>query len=335
MIIADLPYGSVSSREHSFGIQDWDVAPTGDQLLAVFRGIKYINSAKAFSIILWHHEDTLPLIKKASLAEGFDWRNWGVGIQDGKQDAGGFHIVQATQMWSFVTFGPISQLAWNTDKNPSHPTRVNWIKHSGPTQLLKDEHGDVVNPCQKPLSLEKHFIGIFTKSNDWVLSLYSGTGSTSAACLISERNCISVDIRQDQVKNSYLRVSTLNECINNNVNVDDDGFTFVGRRKNIDNVSDKVNAEKSNAGAEPDAVDQVVENPVDAMNEQVCVKCKLRSDEECYKCKMCASEFCSDLPCFTAGDSCPTDALLYCSDICRANDIDVQPEQNVNTQEPN
>ena len=51
----------------------------------------------------------------------------------------------------------------------------------------------VLNPCQKPWRLIQRFIEYFTLPDDTVLDLCSGTGTTALACLLTNRNCISIE----------------------------------------------------------------------------------------------------------------------------------------------
>ena len=66
----------------------------------------------------------------------------------------------------------------------------------------------VINPCQKPIRLLRHIIEHFTLANDNVLDLCSGSGSTAIACLLSNRNCVSVEKQPFQVTMIESRINT-------------------------------------------------------------------------------------------------------------------------------
>eukprot|EP01018_Ginkgo_biloba_P038480 Gb_37443 [translate_table: standard] len=88
----------------------------------------------------------------------------------------------------------------------SYNAVVKKLKH-----MDKDSHGEIVNPYQKPQSLINYLIDMFSNEGDWVLDLFSGSGTTIACSLKKGRNCISVEKDLIQVNYINQRVNALSQ----------------------------------------------------------------------------------------------------------------------------
>ena len=224
LMIVDLPFGVLNERNHhKFGDQNWDVAFEIPGIRNMLRSFKTVNLNTDACAIVYHHEDTLPLLKQAAHDEGYVWRVWGVIAQDNKPDPGGRHMIQNCIMWSLITIGELDKVEWYASYNPTDVSRVTFILHSGVSQFIKTAVNEVANPCQKPLSVEKVFIQRHSQESSYVLSLCSGVCSTAAACMLLGRNSVSVDIRQDQCRYGYQRLCGLSEALNSNHPIDEEG----------------------------------------------------------------------------------------------------------------
>ena len=70
-----------------------------------------------------------------------------------------------------------------------------------------------VNPCQKPWRLYHKLIEHFSVAGDHVLDLCSGTGRAAVACLLSNRDCTSVENNAFQILQANFRIEELQSAI--------------------------------------------------------------------------------------------------------------------------
>lgn len=83
--------------------------------------------------------------------------------------------------------------------NPiSYVKNINWNR----SDRLKTGSGEY-HPCQMPISVPLKAIKMVTRIGDKVLDLFNGTGTTMAACAMSGRNGIGIEISPD-----YIQVAT-------------------------------------------------------------------------------------------------------------------------------
>ncbi|KAH7404473.1 hypothetical protein KP509_15G027200 [Ceratopteris richardii] len=82
------------------------------------------------------------------------------------------------------------------------------------TKKLRHVAGDMtlVNPYQKPRKLIMRLLQLFSNDDDWVLDLFSGTGTTLACSLNMFRHCIAMEKDDAQVSFIRMRINGLNEC---------------------------------------------------------------------------------------------------------------------------
>jgi DNA modification methylase len=96
---------------------------------------------------------------------------------------------------------------YNEGENRSNVFRFLPVKNKR-KYTAEDATQVIINPCQKPIRLMRHIIEHFTLANDNVLDLCSGTGSTAIACLLSNRNCVSVEKQEFQGTMIQSRINT-------------------------------------------------------------------------------------------------------------------------------
>ena len=85
-------------------------------------------------------------------------------------------------------------------------------KVTRPFRYLGEQGNDVLNPCQKPLSLVQWLIEIYGKDAACILDLCSGSGSFAMGALRLGKDAIAIDIDQHQVNGMLQRVTkTLDE----------------------------------------------------------------------------------------------------------------------------
>eukprot|EP01018_Ginkgo_biloba_P036654 Gb_17912 [translate_table: standard] len=132
-----------------------------------------------------------------------------------------FCKVTTSNMWRFIVFHLDAQQGMDGEQCPqminfkdgvdynsilSYNAVVKKLKH-----MDKDSHGEIVNPYQKPQSLINYLIDMFSNEGDWVLYLFSGSGTTIACILKKGRNCISVEKDLIQVNYINQRVNALRQ----------------------------------------------------------------------------------------------------------------------------
>ena len=86
----------------------------------------------------------------------------------------------------------------------------------------------VINACQNPVRLMRHLIEHFTLPDDNVLDLCSGSGTTAVSCLLSNRNCVSVDNDDFQNQMMQTRLSEFIDTFENTDLEETDGLFDMG-----------------------------------------------------------------------------------------------------------
>ena len=102
---------------------------------------------------------------------------------------------------NFLPFSP-SWLIWdkrvNMTSNNFADGEMAWCSFNTPVRIYKQlwngmiregEHDDRVHPTQKPVRMLSEILQDFTSTNDKVLDLFGGSGSTLMACEQLNRNC--------------------------------------------------------------------------------------------------------------------------------------------------
>lgn len=81
-----------------------------------------------------------------------------------------------------------SQRVWNT--------HLHWYNY---VNVLTDKVDSKEHPWRKPLSQIMRFIEIHTHEGDWVLDPFAGCGVVMEACMLLNRNSVSIDISEESV----------------------------------------------------------------------------------------------------------------------------------------
>ena len=83
-------------------------------------------------------------------------------------------------------YGSCFELCWSKNKHKRDIARVKWASVFGTEQEFDHKR---YHPTQKPIKLSEWFINRFSKSNDLVVDLFGGSGSTLIACGKTGRRC--------------------------------------------------------------------------------------------------------------------------------------------------
>ena len=76
-------------------------------------------------------------------------------------------------------------------------TGKEWIKFTKSWFIhrpQKRKDNEILHPAKYPESLIKEFLCFFTKSNEWILDPFLGTGSTLVAAKECDRNAIGIEL---------------------------------------------------------------------------------------------------------------------------------------------
>jgi DNA modification methylase len=102
------------------------------------------------------------------------------------------------------------------EKNVYGSTRPVLIFQKPPFQAVQNAFVDLIrcdekkekdlHPWQQNLEPFRYFIQRFTKQNDLILEPFAGSGTTALAALIEKRRCISIDIKEDNIKAAKGRI---------------------------------------------------------------------------------------------------------------------------------
>lgn len=81
-------------------------------------------------------------------------------------------------------------------------------RRSGILHFAKVPPSRIIHPTEKPVPLLEELVKFSTDPGDLVVDPFSGSGSTSVACLRLGRNSLGMDADFDHVKNSRARLET-------------------------------------------------------------------------------------------------------------------------------
>ena len=225
----DPPYGVTQ--------ETWDVRMTKEQFKSVLNSVLRIQSkADAFTFITFCAAEMisgfLEALHDVKTAPGSIWKvslTHGVWVKTGAYVApSGAPLQCATEFLVFGFFtrkknnmGMVidsSNLLRGISNYRAEEKRLNFWECPSPSKMM-DPHGNVVvNKAQKPVRLLQNLIEHFSQPDDKVLDLCSGTGTTAIACMLTNRNCVSMDKDRYQcLKHRARFISAWNE-ISNGVN---------------------------------------------------------------------------------------------------------------------
>lgn len=88
-------------------------------------------------------------------------------------------------------YGSCFELCWSKNKHKREICRVKWAGIFG---MSNQDQNKRFHPTQKPLELCKWFFNKYSKSNDIILDLFGGSGSTLIACEQLNRNCYMMEL---------------------------------------------------------------------------------------------------------------------------------------------
>jgi DNA modification methylase len=175
MVFTDPPYGYEYQSNMRTKSQKFDVLKNDDKILDFMPRIKEMCNGFVFVCTTWKVLDKwLPLFNKYyDLSNMIIWDKGGGGIGDLKH--------------TFLTDYEIILCSNNGNKITGKRIGSVW-------NISKDNANDYVHATQKPIKLISTAIENTTKSNDIVLDLFLGSGSTMVAAHQLNRKCYGMEI---------------------------------------------------------------------------------------------------------------------------------------------
>jgi DNA modification methylase len=175
MVFTDPPYGYEYQSNMRTKSQKFDVLKNDDKILDFMPRIKEMCNGFVFVCTTWKVLDKwLPLFNKYyDLSNMIIWDKGGGGIGDLKHTfSTDYEIILCSNNGNKITGKRIGSV-WN---------------------ISKDNANDYVHATQKPIKLISTAIENTTKSNDIVLDLFLGSGSTMVAAHQLNRKCYGMEI---------------------------------------------------------------------------------------------------------------------------------------------
>lgn len=96
------------------------------------------------------------------------------------------HFVNSTEAWIYFTYKTRTG-TFNNNGTMLHDFLETSVTSNGERKFGK-------HPTQKPESLMKHFIGVLSNEDDWVLDPFMGSGTTGVAAKRLDRNFIGIEL---------------------------------------------------------------------------------------------------------------------------------------------
>jgi DNA modification methylase len=203
LVITDPPYGieyNTGYREHStiFG-QNGVTGDNADNLPFLNEVLKQLDRVtKADAHIYWFSHWSKAGIHDELLEEnGFKVKNHLIWIKN-NWSMGDLHSAYANQ-YEVIIFG----VKGNKQLNELGGLE----RHTDILQFDRVSGEELKHSCQKPLMLMKFLMEKSSNTGDWVLDPFLGTGTTSVAAKVLERNCLGIEIEQKLCELANERIS--------------------------------------------------------------------------------------------------------------------------------
>ena len=219
LAILDPPYGLNAGNE------EWDkVAYSSNELKLLVKNLCRINKRSGFTLISFcaatQISGFLDVLKESNSTGWTVHYTHGVWHKLNPFNNPSYQLNCAAEFLVFAWFCKKGKGA-GTLKSMFHfkesESRANVFSMDGVKSkwmaLDEDDTTVAVNVCQKPIRLLRLFIEYFTETDEVVLDLCSGTASTAVACVLSNRNCVSVESNAFQTKKARARLSKLQDKV--------------------------------------------------------------------------------------------------------------------------
>jgi site-specific DNA-methyltransferase (adenine-specific)/modification methylase len=198
-LITDPPYGTndkygknIKRGDHntSFGVIEWDKTLPLDFLKECYRVMKddtwgFIFTDKKEVTTIWNYLETV----------GFSPRNTFYWIKTNKAPTPRKNFKSSVETAVVFTKGRTNK-KWVGGGNQNNFFECPFV-------IGKEK---VNHPTQKPVKLIKHIISLISNEGDVILDPFIGSGTTAVASLEINRECIGIEIDEENIKISQNRI---------------------------------------------------------------------------------------------------------------------------------
>jgi hypothetical protein len=207
LAIADIPYGfNVSGCRHDDSVA-WGEA----DIRQLVKSFKVSTAAPSWRFVILHSDDQLPMVKSVLNQECSGGCHPCIWAKPNVKNSGGPRL---TSNWEMFTVGFHNLAGPRTMDNfnfRKEEERRNYVEFNVVLTGKLKHSGDLypVNVYQKPRMLLDYMVGHYSWVNEWVLDLFSGSGSGLASCMTYGRHCVAVELDERQAKVLQERVIAL------------------------------------------------------------------------------------------------------------------------------
>ena len=174
----------------------WDILTSNNKMNQILKQAAASQQANEYVIQIWHDATECGNVHQVLKENGFkELANlYWVKENHSTPTAHGYTSVVEQ---STVGYHPCRvKCCNNMDENPRK--RMNVMSIPAVTKYHRDEHGEVVNPCQKPAELFKLFCEKHSLPNNWVLVIGPGAGGEVMGAILAGMNVVAVEMNERQ-----------------------------------------------------------------------------------------------------------------------------------------
>lgn len=195
----DPPYG--------LKVAEWDNYPfSTEDLKKVLRNMAYVNQGtNNYHVVIFHEFQMYSsYLEAAKDCFGDKLRHsgllWCSKIIPHPQ---GVDLVNAVESALYLRIGtPPTNLTAN-------PSGTNIISAKAPIKYVRNSVGGNLNPAQKPASVIKTLVKLYSTPNSTVIDLFAGSGQVALTCAKLGRNSVSVEKDHEQVLSLQTRLAEM------------------------------------------------------------------------------------------------------------------------------
>ena len=151
----------------------------GEKHFFLFQDVLKSTNLRCYKVVIWHYPNLIKGACNTRWVNTFDFI---------------FHLVKGDKPYAFNA------------KFSKGENRDVWIFTKPQTNFKGDKK---VHPAQKPVSLYRRLIKMFSNEGDVILDPFAGSGTSLIAAIDMKRNCIAVERNEEFVKLTVERVKEL------------------------------------------------------------------------------------------------------------------------------
>lgn len=203
MIYQDSPYNTLPHK-----LAEWDSKPwtTADQTKVIESVTDAIERKRGVAWVYWTTAEKMGDFMKVFREKGWDVHShwtWYKSTYNANVVSNG--LLMATEHFFIATLGESPKYFFEKLVNPTD--RHNHISMTHVTVNSKDENGEAINVCEKPVPLAIKIIEMLTNATSRVLVIGSGSGSEVIAALHLGRPVVAVESDKRQWLAANNRIS--------------------------------------------------------------------------------------------------------------------------------